>query len=54
MTFLPRNLALLAALVVTPAYADDATFAGATTDQLAHRGPIHWVDDRSDREVAGG
>lgn len=44
MTLLTRNLALLAALAFTPAYAGDASFGGATTDKLAHHDPIHWVD----------
>lgn len=54
MTFLTRNLALLAALAVTPAYADDASFSGATTDQLAHHDAIHWVDvDQIENSLEG-
>ena len=38
-------LAILAALsLATVAKAEDASFVGATTDQLAHHDAIHWVD----------
>ena len=37
-------LALLMAVTSVPALAEDAGFAGTTTDQLAHHDPIHWVD----------
>lgn len=45
MKFLLPCVAILAVLASGPtAYAEDARFAGTTTDQLAHHDPIHWVD----------
>jgi acid phosphatase (class B) len=39
------SLAVLTTIAFVPAaYAQDTAFAGATTDQLAHHDPIHWVD----------
>ncbi|AYD04661.1 acid phosphatase AphA [Neorhizobium sp. NCHU2750] len=44
MKFSACYLAILAALATSPAFADDTSFGGSTTDQLAHQDPIHWVD----------